>query len=72
MTAEMVEVDGKPREYEVYFTISKLSKRTLRICVVSAYARDPNYSGSKKKHLVDRHFLSGKSLIARTLRDETI
>jgi len=72
LTTEKVEIEGEIREYEIYFKINKLDKRTLRIRVVSAYVRDPNFGETKPKIPKPRRQLRGETLLAKTLRGEPI
>jgi len=72
LTTEIVEVEGEHREYEIYFRVTKLSRRLVRISVVSAYVRSPGYASGKRPHPKRRSHLLGKVLLARTLLGKPI
>jgi len=72
LTTEKVEVAGETKDYEVYFKVIKHDKETLRIKVVTAYVRDPNYGKSKPAIPKPRRQLRGDALLAKTLRGEPI
>jgi len=67
LTTETVWLGGELKEYEVYFTITKQDKQTLRIIVVSAYVRDPDYGDTKPTTPKPRRRVPGKILLANTL-----
>jgi len=66
-----VEVAGEVKDYEIFFSIIKKDKQTLRIKVVGAYVRDPDCDRTKPAHaLRGSDCLLGKVLFYRILRDQ--
>lgn len=49
-TIELIGEDGEKREYEVYFKVSRATRKGwLNLYVKSAYVRDPSYESSQPK-----------------------
>jgi len=72
LTVQTLDTDDGPKEYEVFFHITRQSSQALRIVVGSAYVRDPHRSGNKPTPLTRRGKLSAKVLMAKTLQGERI
>ena len=49
-TIELIGADGEKREYEVYFKVSRATRKGwLNLYVKSAYVRDPDYESSQPR-----------------------
>lgn len=73
LTIELFDKEGNPQAYEIFFTVTKQSKKMLRIFVESAYIRDvPPGQEYKPISYKRRDRVRAKVLLAKKLRGEAL
>lgn len=72
LTVEIINASGQCEKYEVFFSITRQSRRMLRIYVESAYIREAGYPENKPVNLKRRDKVRAKVLLAKKLRGEPI
>lgn len=70
MTIEVLTQDGDYQDYEIFFTITKQSKRYLRLYVESAYVRTVDGEVNKPSKFRKEQKIYSKTLLGKIIRGE--